>query len=83
MPKCKKCNKEFHAGLYADLPCNWEYEYCTDACWIASEEYDLAIEEWKAIGSYLENSELKSLRRLLEDKDFIVIGLSLLDDYGV
>lgn len=42
MPKCKICDKEFHACSSCGLNYDYEWNYCSKRCWRLSEEYALA-----------------------------------------
>lgn len=83
MAVCKNCQKKFHACRSCYFNNMWEYRYCSDSCWESSDEYELVLEKWKSIGSYLESTELGYLREMLEDEDYITVGLSLLEEYDI
>ena len=39
MTECKSCSKNFHACFSCGLIYEWEYNYCSTACWESSQEY--------------------------------------------
>ena len=39
MAECKRCGKSFHACGSCCLDYNWQYEYCSEECWRATDIY--------------------------------------------
>ena len=45
--KCKLCGKSFHRCNSCNILYNWEYDYCSEDCWLNSSEYNKDIELFK------------------------------------
>lgn len=66
---CRHCQGKFHAcsscGLYSD----WEYNYCREDCWRASEEYKMVRYRAELLVSKLDTETMDALRFLLDESD--------------
>lgn len=66
MPSCLTCGKLFHACSSCGLTNQYEYEYCSVACWEGSEAYKVAVEDIETAMKELGLRSFKELHDYIE-----------------
>ena len=78
MPKCKTCNRQFHACSSCGLDHSWEFSFCSEKCYKESEDYQKIF---KICNDFLEavpQSCHVILKQILEDEDYTSTILEIL-----
>lgn len=67
MAQCKRCSKVFHACDNCGLLYDWERKYCSEDCFIHSEEYyETYIDIRRAVSKFkLNNEQIDAIKEVL------------------
>jgi len=77
MPKCLKCEKGFHACSSCGLDHSWEYDYCSESCWVDSQDYLDKEEELMKVMRYLPSKKWIILEDIIDDEYLPVLEIQI------